>query len=469
MHAGENKRDSIISASDASASDSHESSNPFLGVDTQGKASQGSADPVQGNAPTALPGDEIVLARLGEIALKGLNRNRFESQLFHNMQYRLRGLGKYKITQSDSRIWIERKDGPTDTKAVIHAIHDVFGYVSASPVRRIPQDMEVLRNTVAKLGESLFSEEAIRINAAKKSDHVWTTSLPISFKIECKRIEKSFPLRSYDVCCSLGDLITERWPETTRVDVHQPDVTIYVEIRESIYLYHEIYPARKGLPVGMGGKGMLLLSGGIDSPVAGYRMASRGMRLEAIYFHTPPYTGEDAKKKVIDLAHILARYAGTLTLHIVNFTEVQLTMNKLVPEDMMTIVMRRMMLRIAEAISRERGLKALITGESLGQVASQTLEALVCTDAVAGLPIFRPLIGCDKDETVALAQDIGSFETSILPYEDCCTVFVAKHPKTHPSLENAEKAEAKLDVEALTRLAVSQSEALQIQLKNLEA
>lgn len=469
MHAGENKRDSIISASDASASDSHESSTPFLGVDTQGKASQGSADPVQGNAPTALPGDEIVLARLGEIALKGLNRNRFESQLFHNMQYRLRGLGKYKITQSDSRIWIERKDGPTDTKAVIHAIHDVFGYVSASPVRRIPQDMEVLRKTVAKLGESLFSEEAIRINAAKKSDHVWTTSLPISFKIECKRIEKSFPLRSYDVCCSLGDLITERWPETTRVDVHQPDITIYVEIRESIYIYHEIYPARKGLPVGMGGKGMLLLSGGIDSPVAGYRMASRGMRLEAIYFHTPPYTGEDAKKKVIDLAHILARYAGTLTLHIVNFTEVQLTMNKLVPEDMMTIVMRRMMLRIAEAISRERGLKALITGESLGQVASQTLEALVCTDAVAGLPIFRPLIGCDKDETVALAQDIGSFETSILPYEDCCTVFVAKHPKTHPSLENAEKAEAKLDVEALTRLAVSQSEALQIQLKNLEA
>lgn len=394
---------------------------------------------------TQYPYDELILARLGEIALKGLNRNRFEKQLFQNMKHRLRHEGSFHIEQRDSRIWIEAKEGRINSQAVLTALKDVFGMVSASPVRRFEPDSELLEKQVLQLAREIFSDGRKR-----------------SFKIEVKRINKKFEKRSYDLCCDLGELILESFPDQAIVDVHNPDLTFYVEIREYIYLYTEIVPGSKGLPVGMGGKGMLLLSGGIDSPVAGYLMASRGMQLEACYFHTHPYTSEEAKQKVIRLAEILSRYSGRLILHIVDFTDLQLEINESVPEELITIVMRRMMLRISERIARERKIKCLITGESLGQVASQTLEAIVCTDIVAGMPVFRPLIGIDKDQTCRIAREIGSFETSILPYDDCCTVFVAKHPKTHPSVEEIERSEFHLDPERFAQLGSERTEMMEI-------
>ena len=393
------------------------------------------------------PYDELILARLGEIALKKQNRSRFEQQLFQNMRRRLKSEGDFDIIQRDSRIWISPKEGELNTIKVLTAIKDVFGYVSASPVRRFACDLQILKAQVFQLANEIFAD-------AKKR----------SFKIEVKRINKNFPLRNYELCCELGDLVLENFPDQASVDVHNPDLTFYVEIREYIYLYTEIYPARKGLPVGMSGKGMLMLSGGIDSPVAGYMMASRGMRLEACYFHTFPYTSEKAKDKVVELAKILSRYCGNIKLHIVDFTELQLEINEKTDPEMLTIVMRRMMIRITEAIAKKNGAKCLITGESLGQVASQTLEALQCTDTVASLPIFRPLIGTDKDDTVSIARDIGSFETSILPYDDCCTVFVAKHPKTHPSIEEAEKAEEKLDSAKFVELGLARTDCIEISL-----
>ncbi len=392
---------------------------------------------------------ELILVRIGEIALKGLNRGRFEKQLLKNLEYRLRHEGSYKLTRADSRIWIEAGDDQQtlDTATALTAVQDVFGYVSASPVRAFPLDLDLLDANVLKLAEEKFED-------GRKH----------SFKLEVKRANKAFPLKTYDLAVRLGDLILDHFADQAWVDVHEPELTFYLEVREDFYLYTEIIPGRKGLPVGMGGRGMLMLSGGIDSPVAGYMMASRGMRLSAIYFHTFPYTSEEAKQKVIDLAKILTRYAGDLDLYIVDFTSTQLALNEVCPEDMMTIVMRRMMIRIAQAVAQEEKIPGLISGESMGQVASQTLEALVCTDKVAEMPIFRPLIGLDKDATIRLARDIGTFETSILPYEDCCTVFVAKHPKTHPRLGDAARAEKHLDVLGLTLEAVQKTEKIPLKL-----
>ena len=392
---------------------------------------------------------ELILVRIGEIALKGLNRGRFEKQLLKNLEYRLRHEGSFKISRADSRIWIEAGEDPQtlDTDAALTAVQDVFGYVSASPVRKFPLDLDLLDTNILKLAGEKFADG---------QKH--------SFKIEVKRVNKVFPLKTYDLAVRLGDLILDHFPDQAFVDVHEPEVTFYLEVREDFYLYTEIIPGRKGLPVGMGGRGMLMLSGGIDSPVAGYMMASRGMRLSAIYFHTFPYTSEEAKQKVVDLAKILTRYSGDIDLHIVDFTSTQLALNEACPEDMMTIVMRRMMIRIAQAIAKEEKIPALISGESMGQVASQTLEALACTDRVAEMPIFRPLIGMDKDSTIALARNIGSFETSILPYEDCCTVFVAKHPKTHPRLSDAERAEKHLDILGLTLDSVQKTARIRLKL-----
>ncbi|MDD7402162.1 MAG: tRNA uracil 4-sulfurtransferase ThiI [Eubacteriales bacterium] len=392
---------------------------------------------------------ELILVRIGEIALKGLNRGRFEKQLLKNLEYRLRHEGSFKISRADSRIWIEAGDDQQtlDTDAALTAVQDVFGYVSASPVRKFLLDLNLLDSNVLKLADEKFADG---------QKH--------SFKIEVKRVNKDFPLKTYDLAVRLGELILDHFPDQAFVDVHEPEVTFYLEVREDFYLYTEIIPGRKGLPVGMGGRGMLMLSGGIDSPVAGYMMASRGMRLSAVYFHTFPYTSEEAKQKVVDLAKILTRYSGDLDLHIVDFTSTQLALNEACPEDMMTIVMRRMMIRIAQAIAKEEKIPALISGESMGQVASQTLEALACTDRVAEMPIFRPLIGMDKDSTIALARNIGSFKTSILPYEDCCTVFVAKHPKTHPRLSDAERAEKHLDILGLTLDSVQKTARIRLRL-----
>ncbi len=375
---------------------------------------------------------EIILARMGEITLKGLNRGKFERQLIGNIKRRLQKNGRFLIEQRQSRLWIEPVSDDTDIRAVLEPVASIFGIVSVSPVWQFDGEMpELLDQAKAYVG---------RLLADGKNK---------SFKVESRRGNKQFPLKSPEISAQVGEHLARSFEQQLSVDIHHPDLTLYVEVRDHIYLYHEIVIGQKGLPVGTGGKGMLLLSGGIDSPVAGYQMASRGMELDAVYFHTFPFTSDQAKEKVIDLGRLLTQSCGRLTLHVVDFTDIQLKIRDHCPEDMMTIVMRRIMMRIADQLATRTGCKALITGESLGQVASQTLEALCTTDTVVEKPVFRPLIGTDKDSVIATARRIGTYETSILPYEDCCTVFVAKHPKTHPSLDDAVTAESELDIDQL--------------------
>ncbi|MDO5015788.1 MAG: tRNA uracil 4-sulfurtransferase ThiI [Eubacteriales bacterium] len=401
------------------------------------------------------PYKSLLLLRLGEIALKGLNRNRFENQLLKNLRYRLEAEGDFRLEKRDSRVWIQVADQNLDQKTqelmlqkAQAAAVDVFGFVSLSPVRQFACELEVMELQLLDMAKVLFEDG---------EQH--------SFKLEVRRVNKKFPLNTYELACHMGDLILDAFPEQASVDVHDPEITFYLEVRQEAYLYHEIIPARAGLPVGMGGKGLVMLSGGIDSPVAAYLMASRGMRISAIYFHTYPYTSNEAKDKVVALAQILTRYTGDLDLYVVDFTECQLALNEHVPEDMMTIVMRRMMVRIACGLARELGIPALITGESLGQVASQTVEGLSCTNKVSDRPIFRPLIGLDKEQIIRWSRDIGCYETSILPYEDCCTVFVARHPKTHPSLRDAEQAESNLKLAELIKSAIEKTAKISLQLK----
>lgn len=391
--------------------------------------------------------DNLILVRMGEIALKGLNRNRFENRLLQNMAYRLKREGDFKVYKHDARIWVEtrQQDGKLDVDLAIKTIRDVFGIVSLSPVRRFALSPENIEKQVLELAKDIFTCNK-------------------TFKFEVRRVNKKYPQNSYEVASGLGALVLSRYPDKAKVDVHNPDVTFYLEIRDKAYLYTDIIEGRRGLPVGMSGRGLLMLSGGIDSPVAGYMMASRGMQLSAVYFHTFPYTSDEAKQKVIDLAKILTRYAGDIHLHIVDFTETQLALNEYCPETMMTIVMRRMMVRIAGEIAGKNKIPALITGESLGQVASQTVESLSCTNHVADRPIFRPLIGMEKERIIETARDIDTYRTSILPYEDCCTVFVAKHPKIHPKLKDCELAERDLDIAALIEGALNKTEKISLRL-----
>ncbi len=387
--------------------------------------------------------EKILLVRLGEITLKGMNRHKFEQQMIRNMKHRIKDLGNFSIMQSHSRIWIEPEPLPggggfTDDRLVqqiIDRIKEVFGVVSLSPVWRFAGGLEAIEAQAIEFVGQLLADGRRR-----------------TFKVETRRGLKSFPYQSPEISERIGGLLAERFASQLTVNVKEPDFVLYVEIREKNYLYSSIIKAHRGLPVGTSGTGLLLLSGGIDSPVAGYLMASRGMQLEAMYFHAYPFTSDQAREKVVELARHLSHYAGRIRLHVVNFTDIQITLRDLCPPEMMTIVMRRMMMRIADRFAGANRLKALITGESLGQVASQTLEALVTTDQISTRPVFRPLIGLDKDDTVAIARRIGTFETSILPFEDCCTVFVAKHPKTHPSPEDAVAAEKDLDIEALVAL-----------------
>ncbi|NCA98314.1 MAG: tRNA 4-thiouridine(8) synthase ThiI [Clostridia bacterium] len=384
--------------------------------------------------------EKILLVRLGEITLKGMNRHKFEQQVIRNMKHRLKDLGHFSIVQSHSRIWLEpdlasSPEGFADdsqVERVINRIKDVFGVVSVSPVWRFSGGIEAIEAMAVDFVDQLLSD-------GRKQ----------TFKVESRRGLKSFPYQSPEISERIGGLLVERFSSQLTVKVKDPDFILYVEVREKNYLYSTIIKAHRGLPVGTSGTGLLLLSGGIDSPVAGYLMASRGMMIDAMYFHAYPFTSDQAREKVIHLARLISRYAGRIRLHVVNFTDIQITLRDFCPPEMMTIVMRRMMMRIADRFAEAKHLKALITGESLGQVASQTLEALVTTDQISTRPVFRPLIGLDKDDTVAIARRIGTFETSILPYEDCCTVFVAKHPKTHPSLQAALDAEKDLNIEDL--------------------
>ncbi len=385
---------------------------------------------------------KIILVRYGEIILKGLNRPVFEDKLIGNIKSAILKSGNVKIFKSQGRIYIEPFTDDYDFDFVIDKITKIFGVVSVSPVWKIDTDYAQIKETALKLASKLVEQNGYK-----------------TFKLETKRGNKRFPMQSPEISADVGGYILENLQGLT-VDVRNPDFVIYLEVRESSYVYSEIIKAYGGMPLGSNGKALLLLSGGIDSPVAGWMMGKRGVEIEAVHFYSYPYTSERAKQKVVDLAQILSQYCGKFRLHVVPFTEIQLAINDNCPEEQLTIIMRRIMMRIAEIIARKTGSMALITGESMGQVASQTMQSLYCTDSAVNMPVFRPLIGMDKVEVVDLARKIDTFETSILPYEDCCTVFVAKHPQTKPKLEKIMQSEEAVDFEPLIEKAVAETEVI---------
>jgi thiamine biosynthesis protein ThiI len=377
--------------------------------------------------------DEILLVKVGELALKGLNRRAFEEQLIRNLRRALSGEWKFIVSQSTIQAVPQSRDA--DMEAAARRCGEVFGVAGYSLAARLPKTMEaILEGGVEFLRETL--------------------ALAGTFKCEAKRSDKAFPLKSPQLCEVAGERLLESFPHL-RVDVHSPDVTVYIEVREQFAFIHaDQLRGAGGLPVGTAGDAAVLISGGLDSPVAAWQMAKRGLRLTAIHFASPPYTSARAEEKVHELLRRVARYAGRIRLFVVPFTEIQEEIKDKCPEDLFTLVMRRMMMRAAQEIAKRENCGALILGESLGQVASQTLQAIACTDAVANLPVFRPLIGTDKDDIVALARKIGTFDISILPYEDCCTVFTPRHPRTRPRLPMLERAEAALETDSLTARAI---------------
>jgi thiamine biosynthesis protein ThiI len=382
-----------------------------------------------------------IIARYGEISLKGHNRSEFEKVLVQNMRRAVEPWPGVRVSRSQGRIVIDTGDVPTSP--VLTALSRVFGLVSLSPVR------------VAGLSADAIGDEAVALvrEAADNGEMPNRT-----FKVEVRRANKQFPLKSPELTRQLGGRILKSVPGV-RVDVHNPDLTVNVEVRDiEAFVYGRTIPGLGGLPVGASGRVGLLLSGGIDSPVAGWMAMKRGAEVEAIHFHSYPFTSERALQKVESLAQVLADWGGRLRLHVVHFTEVQTEIRKHCPEPLTVTIMRRMMMRIATQIARQRGLLALVTGESLGQVASQTLESMHVIEAVTQLPILRPLIAEDKVDIIRRARQIGTYDISILPYEDCCTVFVPKNPRTRPRLEEAERAEEHLDVENLTARAVERTE-----------
>lgn len=370
------------------------------------------------------------LIKYGEIGVKGKNRYLFEDALMRQIKYALKRVeGEYAVTKDKGgRIFVEVKSAAYDYDAVIDALQHVFGIIAFSPVVHVEDtSIENLRKEIVKFVGEVFEDKSF------------------SFKINTRRAHKSYPLTSMEVDASLGEAVLMAYPET-HVDVHTPEVDIRVEIRDIVHIYSGEIAGAGGMPLGTNGKTMLLLSGGIDSPVAGYMTAKRGVIIDAVYFHAPPYTSDRAKQKVIDLAKQLSRYSGPVYLHIVNFTDIQLAIYEKCPHDELTIIMRRYMMRIAEHLAEKNECLGLVTGESIGQVASQTLQSLYVTDAaVEAMPVYRPLIGMDKQEIVDMAERIGTYETSILPYEDCCTIFVAKHPVTKPKRSIIERSERNLD------------------------
>jgi thiamine biosynthesis protein ThiI len=366
------------------------------------------------------------LIKYAEIGIKGKNRFIFENILKRNIETALAKLmDGYNISKEQGRVFIECPDG-FDYDDTIDALQHVFGVSGICPVYVIDDiDFESLKKGVGDYVEQAYPDKHF------------------TFKVEARRANKQYPVQSPEICAKTGAHLLDRFPEM-KVDVHDPDVEFMVEVRNRGYVYSQVIPGPNGMPVGSGGKAMLLLAGGINSPVAGWMIAKRGDAIDAVYFHAPPYTSERAKQKVVDLAKIISKYTGPIRLHIVNFTDIQLYIYETCPHEELTIIMRRYMMRIAEEIANSRGCQALITGESIGQVASQTVESLMTTNAVCKLPVFRPLIAFDKNDIVDISQKIGAFETSILPYEDCCTIFVAKHPVTKPILSVIEKSEKKL-------------------------
>ena len=384
------------------------------------------------------------LIKYAEIAIKGKNRYIFEDALVAQIKYQLKNVeGKFRIVKEIGRIFIYT-EGEFDYDETIEALKRVFGIFSICPAVVLEDEgFEKLSQEVTEYVKKLYGEKAL------------------TFKVNTRRNKKTYPMQSMEISSALGGAILDACPNM-KVDVHNPDVFVNVEIRNKIYLYSENIPGPGGMPLGTNGSAMLLLSGGIDSPVAGYMIAKRGVTLDAVYFHAPPYTSERAKQKVVDLAKLVAKYSGPIRLHVVNFTDIQLYIYDKCPHEELTIIMRRYMMKIAEEFAKKDGCLGLITGESIGQVASQTIHSLAATNDVCTMPVFRPVIGFDKQEIVDVALKINTYETSILPYEDCCTIFVAKHPVTKPNLQIIKRSEEKLQekIDEMMKEAVETAETI---------
>lgn len=368
------------------------------------------------------------LLKYAEIGIKGRNRYLFEDALVDQIRYALRRCeGEFSVRKEQGRIYADVVSETYDFDEVVENLKRVFGLSHICPMIQLEDEgFEKLGEEVVKYMDEVYGDKHL------------------TFKVNARRARKNYPKSSMEINCDLGEVLLSAFPEM-RVDVHEPEVMLNVEIREHIYIYSIVIPGPGGMPVGTAGKAMLLLSGGIDSPVAGYMIAKRGVRIDAVYFHAPPYTSERAKQKVVDLARAVSKYAGEIQLHVINFTEIQMYIYDKCPHDELTIIMRRYMMRIAEHLAKENGCLGLITGESIGQVASQTTASLLVTNEVCSLPVYRPLIAFDKMDIVDIAEKIDTYETSVLPYEDCCTIFVAKHPVTKPNLQIIKKHERHLD------------------------
>lgn len=382
---------------------------------------------------------EIVLVKYGEMVLKGLNKRSFEDMLTKNIKRRLKNLGRFQITSAQSTTYITPLDDDIDLSEVIDRVGKIFGIAALCRACVCEKDFgDITAKSIDYLGDILSNAKTFKVNA--------------------KRADKAFPMKSPEICAELGGILLEKFPNLT-VDVKNPEVTVTVEIRDTnAYIHAENMKGAGGLPVGSSGKAMLLLSGGIDSPVAAYMMAKRGVRITAIHYVSPPYTSERAQLKVEQLCEKLTDYCGGIAFYCVPFTEIQEAIKDNCPEEYFTVIMRRLMMEIAQRIAEKDNCLALITGESVGQVASQTMSAIACTDAVCRIPVFRPLVGMDKTEIIEIARKIDTFETSVLPYEDCCTVFTPRHPKVRPSLSDVEKAQGTFDFEPLIVKAVEGTE-----------
>lgn len=366
------------------------------------------------------------LIKYSEIGIKGKNRYVFEDALMKQIRIRMNTVGDFEVRKESGRVFVEVK-GEYDFDEAVSALQSVFGITSICPVIiEEERDWEHMVLVVSNYLKEQYGDKQL------------------TFKVHARRGDKNYPKNSNEINADMGGEILDRFPNMT-VDVHNPDVLLTIEVRSKLYIYSTVIKGPGGMPIGTNGRAMLLLSGGIDSPVAGYLIAKRGVGIDATYFHAPPYTSERAKQKVIDLAKIVSKYSGPIRLHIVNFTDVQLAIYEKCPHDELTIIMRRYMMKIAQQFAGESDDLALITGESIGQVASQTMHSLACTNEVCDIPVFRPCIGMDKQEIVDIAEKIGTYETSILPFEDCCTIFVAKHPVTKPNLDRIKKSEEKLN------------------------
>ncbi|MEG0382758.1 MAG: tRNA uracil 4-sulfurtransferase ThiI [Christensenella sp.] len=387
----------------------------------------------------------ILLIRYGEIHLKGLNRPHFESLQLRAIKRALKDFPNADAQKGYGRFYVT---GLSDDEmsAAISAVTKVFGLHSVSPAIEVEKDIDAMGEAMTELARDYMAQKGLA---------------DATFKVQAKRADKRFPLSSQQLCAEIGGRILEG-VDGLSVDVHNPDFSVYIEVREKCYAYVEIIPAVGGMPQHSNGRAMVLLSGGIDSPVAAYMIAKRGVEINAVHYHSFPYTSEAAKQKVIDLTELVSAYAGTIRLNVVSFTDIQLQIYEKCPHEMLVIIMRRFMMRIAQRLAEKYEAQAIVTGESIGQVASQTMDSIYVTNSVCTMPVFRPLIGMDKSEIVDIATKIGTYETSILPFEDCCTVFVPKHPTTRPRIERIAEAESVLDIDALVDAAVEGAELLKI-------